>query len=126
MYNLCRGRRLQQDPLMKYRKLGHAGIQMSEIGLGGWLTVGNALAKEQAGAVLEAAFDLGINFLDTANVYAKGKAETGWGDLLKGRKRDSYVLATKVYFPVGELPNQSGLSRKHIMEQCAASLKRLK
>ena len=111
---------------MNYRRLGQSGIQISEIGLGGWLAVGNALAKEQAGDVLDAAFDLGINFLDTANVYAKGKAETVWGELLKGRKRDAYVLATKVYFPMGEKPNQSGLSRKHIVEQCACSLKRLR
>ncbi len=111
---------------MKYRRLGQSGIQVSEIGLGGWLTVGHALAREQARNVLDAAFDLGINFLDTANVYATGKAESTWGELLKGRKRESYVLATKVYFPMAEGPNQSGLSRKHIMEQCAASLKRLK
>ena len=111
---------------MNYRRLGNSGLQISEIGLGGWLTVGNALAKEQAQGVLEAALDVGINFLDTANVYAKGKAETVWGELLKGKRRDTFVLATKVYFPMGDLPNQSGLSRKHIMEQCAASLRRLK
>ena len=111
---------------MNYRRLGNSGLQISEIGLGGWLTVGNALAKEQAGAVLEAAFEVGINFLDTANVYARGKAETVWGELLKGKRRDLYVLATKVYFPMGEQPNQSGLSRKHIFEQCSASLRRLK
>ena len=63
---------------MNYRRLGNSGLQISEIGLGGWLTVGNALAKEQAQGVLEAALDVGINFLDTANVYAKGKAETVW------------------------------------------------
>ena len=111
---------------MNYRRLGNSGLQLSEIGLGGWLTVGNALAKDQAQSVLEAALAVGINFLDTANVYAKGKAETVWGELLKGKRRDSYVLASKVYFPMGEEPNQSGLSRKHVMEQCAASLKRLK
>lgn len=111
---------------MNYRRLGNSGLQISEIGLGGWLTVGNAIPKEQAKDVLDAAFNLGINFLDTANVYAKGKAETVWGELLKGRKRDAYVLATKVYFPMGDRPNQSGLSRKHVTEQCVSSLKRLK
>ncbi len=110
---------------MNYRSLGSSGVKISEIGLGGWLTVGNALTKDQVKTVLDTAFELGINFLDTANVYAKGKAESVWGQLLKGRPRDSYVLATKVYFPMGDLPNQQGLSRKHIMEQCAASLKRL-
>src|SRR5690606_5560898 len=84
----------REGTLMKYRRLGQSGIQVSEIGLGGWLTVGHSLAREQARNVLDAAFDLGINFLDTANVYAAGKAESTWGELLKGRKRESYVLAT--------------------------------
>ena len=110
---------------MKYRRLGDSGIKLSEIGLGGWLTFTN-MPKDQARSVMDAAFDLGINFLDTANAYAKGKCETLWGDLLKGKPRDSFVLATKVYMPMGERPNQSGLSRKHIFEQCHASLKRLK
>lgn len=111
---------------MNYRFLGRTGIRLSEIGLGGWLTVGNALSADQARAVLDEAFELGINFLDTANVYSRGRAEAVWGELLAGRPRDEYVLATKVYFPIGQKPNQSGLSRKHIMEQCAVSLGRLR
>ena len=111
---------------MNYRRLGNSGLQISEIGLGGWLTVGAAQAKSVAGDVLDAAFDLGINFLDTANVYARGEAERVWGELLADRPRDDYVLATKVFFPMGERPNQSGLSRKHVFEQCHASLGRLR
>ena len=111
---------------MNYRHLGDSGLQVSEIGLGGWLTVGNAQAKSVAKEVLDAAFDLGINFLDTANAYARGEAERVWGELLADRPRGEYVLATKVYFPMGDKPNQSGLSRKHVFEQCHASLERLR
>ena len=111
---------------MEYRKLGDTGMRISEIGLGGWLTFGNALGDDQTKTVLDAAFDCGINFLDNANAYARGKCESTWGRLLKDRRRDDYVLATKVFFPMGEGPNDRGLSRKHITEQCAASLKRLK
>ena len=111
---------------MKYRRLGDAGVRLSEIGLGGWLTVGNAQEMEQTSAVLNKAFELGINFLDTANVYAGGKAEEVWGELLAPRRRSDYVLATKVFFPMGPGPNDHGLSRKHIFEQCHASLKRLR
>ncbi len=111
---------------MQYRRLGDAGVRLSEIGLGGWLTVGNAQEKEQTRTVLNKAFDLGINFLDTANVYADGRAEEVWGELLAPRRRGDYVLATKVFFPMGPGPNDKGLSRKHIFEQCHASLKRLR
>ena len=110
---------------MNYRRLGDSGTKVSEIGLGGWLTVGNAQAKEVAGQVLDAAFDLGVTFLDTANVYAAGEAERVWGELLADRPRDAYVLATKVFFPMGDRPTQKGLSRKHVTESCHASLKRL-
>jgi voltage-dependent potassium channel beta subunit len=111
---------------MQYRRLGDAGIKLSEIGLGGWLTFGNAIEQRQAEEVMNAAFERGINFLDTANGYARGKCEESWGELLKDRPRSSYVLATKVFFPMGEGPNDRGLSRKHIVEQCHASLRRLK
>ncbi|HZZ43717.1 MAG TPA: aldo/keto reductase family protein [Tepidisphaeraceae bacterium] len=111
---------------MNYRRLGDSGIKLSEIGLGGWLTFGNAVEMEQTRGVFEKAFELGINFFDTANVYAGGKCEEVWGEVLKGRRRDGYVLATKVYFPMGEGPNDKGLSRKHIFEQCHHSLRRLK
>src|SRR6185503_3619310 len=100
---------------MNYRRLGDAGVKLSEIGLGGWLTFGNAMEKQQAVVVFNKAFDLGINFFDSANVYAGGKCEEAWGELLQGRRRDGYVMATKVFFPMGRGPNDRGLSRKHIM-----------
>src|SRR5688572_23351767 len=103
---------------MQYRRLGDAGVKLSEIGLGGWLTFGNTMEAERARLVMDRAFDLGINFLDTSNAYAKGKCEEVWGELLDRRRRDSYVLATKVFFPMADGPNDRGLSRKHVMEQC--------
>jgi voltage-dependent potassium channel beta subunit len=111
---------------MQYRRLGDAGVKLSEIGLGGWLTFGNAIEQKQATDVMNAAFERGINFFDSANAYARGKSEESWGELLKDRPRSSYVLATKVFFPMGEGPNDRGLSRKHVMEQCHASLRRLR
>jgi aryl-alcohol dehydrogenase-like predicted oxidoreductase len=111
---------------MQYRRLGETGIKLSEIGLGGWLTFGNALELEDARAVMAQAFEAGINFFDTADAYAKGKCEEAWGILLKDRKRSDYVLATKVFFPVGEGANDGGLSRKHVFESCHQSLRRLK
>jgi aryl-alcohol dehydrogenase-like predicted oxidoreductase len=110
---------------MQYRRLGDAGVKLSEIGLGGWLTFGNAVQMDRGREIMGKAFDVGINFFDTANVYAAGKCEEYWGELLKGRTRSSYVLATKVFFPMGQGPNDRGLSRKHITEQCHASLRRL-
>ena len=110
---------------MNYRRLGAAGIKISEIGLGGWLTFGNALGQDTAAQIISKAFDLGINFFDTANVYALGKCEEVWGTLFKRHRRDDFVLATKVYFQMGDGPNDQGLSRKHIFEQCHASLRRL-
>lgn len=110
---------------MEYRNLGGSGVKVSEISLGSWLTYGGSVAAEQAQACIHKAYDLGINFFDTANVYMRGAAEEIVGDALKNYDRDSYFLATKVYFPMGEGPNDRGLSRKHITEQCHASLKRL-
>ena len=111
---------------MEYRRLGGSGVKVSEISLGSWLTYGGTVAEQQATACIHRAYDLGINFFDTANVYVRGAAEEIVGNALKGFKRDSYFLATKVYFPMGVGPNDRGLSRKHIMEQCHASLKRLR
>ena len=110
---------------MRYRKLGASGLKVSEIGLGSWLTYGGTVAEEQAIACMHRAFELGVNFFDTANVYGRGAAEEVTGRALKAFRRDDYVLATKVYFPMGEGPNDRGLSRKHIVEQCHASLRRL-
>lgn len=110
---------------MKYRRLGKQGIKVSEVSLGSWLTYGNATEEAQATACIEKAYDLGINFFDTANGYAKGESEKAVGRALKPYRRDSYVLATKVFFPMADGPNDRGLSRKHIFEQCHLSLKRL-
>jgi voltage-dependent potassium channel beta subunit len=110
---------------MEYRRLGRTGIKVSEISLGSWLTYGNATERETAVQTIETAYDLGINFFDTANVYARGAAEIVVGEALAKYPRESYVLATKVYFPMGDGPNDRGLSRKHVMESAHASLKRL-
>ncbi len=110
---------------MKYRHLGKYGVKVSEVSLGSWLTYGGATENETATQCIEKAYDLGINFFDTANVYARGKSEEVVGQALKQYPRDSFVLATKVFFPMGDGPNDRGLSRKHIFEQCHLSLKRL-
>ncbi|MBI4532780.1 MAG: aldo/keto reductase family protein [Candidatus Melainabacteria bacterium] len=110
---------------MQYRKLGKWGLKVSEIGLGSWLTYGGAVDEQASQELILYAFDCGINFFDTANVYAHGAAEEIVGKALHKLKRDSIVIATKVFFPMGEGPNDKGLSRKHIMEQCHASLRRL-
>ena len=110
---------------MEYRRLGKSGVKVSEISLGSWLTYGGSVAEEQARSCIGRAYELGINFFDTANVYMRGVAEEIVGRALKDFERHSYFLATKVYFPMGEGPNDRGLSRKHITEQCNASLKRL-
>ncbi len=111
---------------MEYRRLGGSGVKVSEISLGSWLTYGGSVAEEGATACIRRAYELGINFFDTANVYRRGAAEEIVGRALEDFERDSYVLATKVYFPMGEGPNDRGLSRKHVMEQCHASLRRLR
>ncbi|KGE16255.1 aldo/keto reductase family protein [Paenibacillus wynnii] len=110
---------------MKFRRLGQSGVKVSEISLGSWLTYGGYVENENAVKAIETAYDLGVNFFDTANVYEKGAAEKVLGETLKAYSRESYVLATKVFGVMGEGPNDRGLSRKHITEQCHASLKRL-
>lgn len=110
---------------MEYRRLGNSGLKVSEISLGSWLTYGNYVDRSTAIKIIHRAFELGINFFDTANVYMQGEAERVVGDALSSLDRSSYILATKVYFPMGDGPNDKGLSRKHITEQCHASLKRL-
>ena len=109
---------------MKYRDLGDSGISVSEICLGSWLTYGVGVEANSARACLDRAFDEGINFIDTANIYGKGAAETFLGDALKGRPRDSYVMATKLFFPMTD--SDKGLSAKQIEKQIDASLLRLK
>jgi voltage-dependent potassium channel beta subunit len=110
---------------MEYRRLGGAGARVSEIALGNWETHGIGVGEDAARACVHAALEEGINFFDTADVYAGGKAETVLGNILKDVKRSDYVLATKCYFQVGRGTNDRGLSRKHIMESCHGSLRRL-
>ncbi len=110
---------------MQYRHLGKYGVKVSEVALGSWLTYGGATEDATATECIEKAYDLGINFFDTANAYARGKSEEVVGRALAQYPRDSYFLATKVFFPMGDGPNDRGLSRKHIFEQCHLSLKRL-
>lgn len=110
---------------MKYRKLGLSGLKVSEISLGSWLTYGGYVERENAVNSIHKAYELGINFFDTANVYERGEAEKVVGEVLKAYPRHSYVLATKVFGSMGDGPNDRGLSRKHIFEQLHASLKRL-
>src|SRR6059036_2143433 len=110
---------------MRYRRLGAAGVKVSEIALGSWLTYGGHVEDAAAEACIHRAYELGVNLFDTADVYRRGEAERVVGRALSRYERTSYVLATKVYHPMGEGPNDRGLSRKHIVEQCHASLRRL-
>ncbi|HEX5501510.1 MAG TPA: aldo/keto reductase, partial [Thermomicrobiales bacterium] len=110
---------------MEYRHLGAAGVRVSEVSLGSWLTYGGHVEDARAEACIHRAYELGVNFFDTANVYRRGAAEEVVGRALARYPRESYVLATKVYFPMGDGPNDRGLSRKHIVESCDASLRRL-
>jgi aryl-alcohol dehydrogenase-like predicted oxidoreductase len=110
---------------MQYRKLGNTGMYISEITYGNWITHGSQVESDAAIKCVRTALDLGITTLDTADVYAGTKAESVMGRALKGVKRESYELFTKVYWPTGSGKNDRGLSRKHIMESCNASLKRL-
>ena len=109
---------------MRYRQLGSSDLQVSEISVGSWLTYGVGVEADQARACLEEAFAQGINFIDTANVYGRGAAETFLGEALAGRPRDSYVLATKLYFPMSD--TDRGLSRAQVEKQLEASLRRLR
>jgi aryl-alcohol dehydrogenase-like predicted oxidoreductase len=109
---------------VRFRKLGWSEIEVSEISLGSWLTYSGGVQREQARACVEAAFDAGINFFDTANVYGRGAAETLLGEVLAEHDRSSYVLATKVYFPMSS--TDRGLSSAQIHQQIDASLQRLR
>lgn len=111
---------------MRYRRLGYAGVKVSVVGLGSWLTYGGSVEEATAAACIDRAYECGINFFDTANVYAHGAAEEVVGRAIAALQRDSIVLATKVYFSMGDGPNDRGLSRKHVTEQCHHSLRRLR
>jgi aryl-alcohol dehydrogenase-like predicted oxidoreductase len=109
---------------MKYRRLGTSDLDVSEISLGSWLTYGLGVEADAARDCLDKAFDVGINFIDTANVYGRGAAETFLGEALAERPRDSYVLATKLFFPMTDADR--GLSAAQIQKQLDASLQRLR
>jgi aryl-alcohol dehydrogenase-like predicted oxidoreductase len=111
---------------MNLRRLGDSDLYVSEISLGSWLTYGGGVGDVRARECVAAAFDAGINFIDTANVYALGGAESFLSDVLATRPRESYVLATKVYFPMDDSGENEGLSRAQILKQIDASLARLR
>jgi aryl-alcohol dehydrogenase-like predicted oxidoreductase len=108
---------------MRYRKLGNSELEVSEISLGSWLTYSGGVEREHTVACTRAAFEAGINFFDTANAYGFGAAETAWGEILSEYKREDFILATKVFFPMSETDH--GLSREQIHKQIDASLARL-
>jgi aryl-alcohol dehydrogenase-like predicted oxidoreductase len=108
---------------VRLRRLGDSDLEVSEISLGSWLTYSGGVGREQAEACTEAAFDAGINFFDTSNVYGTGAAEEAWGEILSRHERSSYILATKVYFPMSR--RDRGLSAEQIHKQIDASLARL-
>ena len=108
---------------MEQRRLGDSDIEVSAIALGSWLTYSGGVGREQTEACTRAAFDAGITFFDTANVYGRGAAERAWGEILKDYPRDSFTLATKVFFPMSA--RDRGLSREQILKQIDGSLERL-
>ena len=109
---------------MEQRRLGDSELDVSVIALGSWLTYGVGVERDKTEACTRAAFDAGVTFFDTANVYGRGAAESAWGEILADYRRDSYVLATKVYFPMSA--RDRGLSRGQILKQIDASLERLR
>ena len=110
---------------MEFRHLGRSGLKVSELSYGNWITHGSQVAEDAAHACVKAALDVGITTFDTADVYAATRAEAVLGRALKGQRREGLEIFTKVYWPTGPGANDRGLSRKHIMESCNASLQRL-
>jgi voltage-dependent potassium channel beta subunit len=110
---------------MEYRALGRSGLQVSEVSLGSWLTLGSSVDRESTREIVHRAYDLGINLFDTADVYADGQAEEVLGQALRAIPRRYVVIASKAFFPMSEHPNDRGLSRKHLFESVEASLRRL-
>lgn len=111
---------------MKYTHLGDSGLRVSRAAIGSWLTVGAALDTRTSEACVRRALDLGVNFIDTADIYAFGEAERALGGILAPIPRSTVVLATKLFWPMSEDPNDRGLSRKHIVESLDRSLQRLR
>ena len=113
---------------MEYKYLGKSGLQVSTLSFGSWLTFGKQIGDNTAEQLMDLAYDHGVNFFDNAEIYAKGESERVMGEILKNRNwdRSSFLVSSKVFFgDGGRLPNQTGLSRKHVVEACNASLKRL-
>ncbi len=110
---------------MEYRHLGQSGLMVSEIAYGNWITHGDQVEEQAAAECVQAALDEGITTFDTADAYAGGRAEEVLGRALRGVRRESLEIFTKVYWPTGDKPNDRGLSRKHITESLHASLRRL-
>jgi voltage-dependent potassium channel beta subunit len=111
---------------MEYRRLGKAGVQVSALSLGSWVTFGQQIADDVAGELMKSAYDNGVNFFDNAEAYASGRSETVMGNILRrmGWAHDTFLVSSKVFWG-GALPNQTGLSRKHVLEACHKALKRL-
>ncbi len=110
---------------MQYRRLGRAGVKVSAISLGAWLTYGETVDFDTAATCIRTAIEHGINFIDTADVYARGRAEEVVGKIIKDFKRSDLVISSKVFWPMSDNVNDRGLSRKHIMESIHKTLKRL-
>ncbi|HZD18070.1 MAG TPA: aldo/keto reductase family protein [Actinomycetota bacterium] len=110
---------------MRYLTLGRTGMEVSVVSLGSWLTFGGSVDETTSAACVHRAFDLGVNLFDTANVYAGGRAEEVLGTALASLPRDRFLVATKVFFPMGPDPEDRGLGRAHVLAQCDASLRRL-
>ena len=110
---------------MKYRRLGKNGMRISEVSLGAWITYGGTVDNKDAWKILERALELGVNFIDNADVYAAGKAEEVVGEYFSSEthERKNYVLSSKVFWPMSDQVNDSGLSRKHIMDSIDGTLK---
>ncbi len=111
---------------MIYRRMGRSGLKLSAISLGAWVTFGHQIDQKTASDILHRAYDLGVNFFDNADVYADGQAEIVMGEAIRDLPRQALVISSKVFWPTMPGPNGRGLSRKHILESCHASLRRLK
>jgi voltage-dependent potassium channel beta subunit len=116
-----------REAAMKYRRLGKSGLQVSELSFGAWVTFAQQITEKTAEKLMTIAYDAGVNFFDNAEAYANGKAEIVMGRILKRRGwgRDTFLVSSKVFWG-GDLPNQEGLSRKHVFEACHAALRRLR
>lgn len=110
---------------MEYRRLGKYGLKVSELSLGAWVTFGGQVGEDVARECIRAAYEAGVNYFDNADAYARGNAEIVMGNVIKDFKRTDLVISSKLFWPMGEGPNDRGLSRKHIMESVHGSLKRL-